>query len=151
MLISYEMSVLISKTKIRKNRITYYNKDKKNLNIYEQPICYRGCVCLNNFDYKFTQSGQESCLRWRLFAKVGLQKGTNRQSSVRSTNVARGGKQRAKHEWSATARNFNIKSISITYSQSNGEPLNAIGITTYLTKLFHSTTTSYRNTSYLMR
>ena len=57
MLISYEMSVLISKTKIRKNRITYYNKDKKNLNIYEQPIYYRGCVCLNNFDYKFTQSG----------------------------------------------------------------------------------------------
>lgn len=54
MLISYEMSVLISKTKIRKNRITYYNKDKKNLNIYEQPIYYRGCVCLNNFDYKFT-------------------------------------------------------------------------------------------------
>ena len=62
-----------------------------------------------------------------------------------------GGKQRAKHEWSAIARNFNIKSISVTYSQSNGEPLNAIGIATYLTKLFHSTTTSYRNTSYLMR
>ena len=58
LLISYEMSVLISKTKIRKNRITYYNKDKKILNIYEQPIYYRGCVCLNNFDYKFTQSGK---------------------------------------------------------------------------------------------